>query len=85
MDYTNQSYLNCPKCSREMEEGFIVDHGYGNVKPSDWVEGEPVKSFWYGTNIRDKRRFRAVTYRCVGCGFLESYATEKSEALSIFE
>lgn len=78
----SESALNCPKCSSEMEEGFVVDYGYGSVRPSDWVEGEPVKSFWYGTKIADKKQFRVETYRCVRCGFLESYATEKSEGQS---
>jgi len=80
MEYTNQSALNCPKCNSEMEEGFIVDYGYGSVRPSDWVKGEPVKSFWLGTKITDQKQFRVRAYRCARCGFLESYATEKSDA-----
>jgi len=81
MDYMNLSELNCPKCASEMEDGFIADHGYGTVQPSDWVEGEPVKSIWYGTKIIDKKQFRVRTYRCGRCGFLESYATEEPEDL----
>ncbi len=75
----NQLALNCPKCSSEMEGGFIADYSHGGeIRPSDWVEGEPVKSFWYGTKIFDKKQFRVETYRCVRCGFLESYAAEKN-------
>lgn len=76
----SDSGLNCPKCASEMEGGFIVDHGHGGEsRPSDWVEGEPVKSFWYGTEIRGKEQYRVRAYRCARCGFLESYATETPE------
>jgi hypothetical protein len=80
----NQSNLNCPKCNSEMDEGFIVDHGYGVIKPSDWVEGEPVKSFWTGTKISGKKQYAVRTMRCVRCGFLESYATDENQKSSIF-
>lgn len=71
---------NCPKCRRETEIGFVVDHGdYGSTRPSGWVEGEPIKSFWSGTKVSGKDQYAVRTYRCVGCGFLESYALEKTE------
>ncbi len=32
-----------------MVEGFTVDYGdFGTKRPSDWVEGQPDKSFWRG-------------------------------------
>lgn len=80
----SESNLNCPKCSSQMEEGFIVDFGYANIQPSNWVEGEPVKSFWHGTKIHDKKQYSITTYRCVRCGFLESYAIEEKQKSSIF-
>ena len=78
----SQSTLNCSKCTSEMVEGFTVDYGdYGSKRPSDWVEGQPVKSFWCGgTKISDKKIFVIKTYRCSNCGFLESYATEEGSA-----
>ena len=73
----NNPALNCPKCESAMEEGFIVDYGAGGDKqPSGWVEGEPVKSFWTGTKISGKTQLVVTTYRCAGCGYLESYATK---------
>ena len=79
----DESNLNCPKCAGEMEEGFIADHGYGNVRSSDWVEGAPVKSFWSGTRINDKKQYRVRTMRCVRCGYLESYAIDEKSPDSI--
>ena len=60
-----------------MVEGFIADYTHGAIRPSDWVEGEPVKSFWSGTKIRDKKQYKVETYRCENCGYLESYAKEE--------
>ena len=65
---------NCPKCQGEMEEGFIADTTYGGVVTSKWVEGEPEKSFWTGIKTRDREQIQISTYRCAGCGYLESYA-----------
>ena len=75
----NESNTNCPKCSAEMEEGFVLDRTYGANLPSKWVEGEPVKSFWSGTKINNQNQYRVVTLHCVRCGFLESYATEQAD------
>ena len=80
----NESNTNCPKCSAETEEGFILDHTYGANMTSNWVEGEPVKSFWYGTKVSNKKQYQLKTLRCVRCGFLESYATEEITDKSVF-
>lgn len=66
--------LTCPKCKGQMEEGFIADNTYGGIVTSKWVEGQPEKSFWTGIKTRDKERIQITTYRCTGCGYLESYA-----------
>ena len=64
----------CPKCSGEMEQGFLLDHNYGTAEASDWIEGPVERSFWTGVKTRGKERRNIATYRCVGCGYLESYA-----------
>lgn len=76
-----QNRFICPKCNSAMEEGFILDKGdYGSQRPSDWVEGEPHRSFWHGgVKVSDKRRYEVRSYRCVSCGYLESYASIESE------
>ena len=70
----------CPKCSMLMDEGFVVDHGYGADGQSEWVEGRPQKSFWSGIKITDKLRRPVFPYCCPGCGFLESYARPEFDA-----
>jgi predicted nucleic-acid-binding Zn-ribbon protein len=64
----------CPKCRSSMEEGFIKDESYGTTYPSQWVEGAPEKSFWTGLKTRGKDQVVVSTFRCVNCGYLESYA-----------
>ena len=68
---------NCVKCRSRMVEGFIADYTHGMIRTSDWVKGEPVKSFWTGINLKNKQQFRVKTYRCENCGYLESYAAEE--------
>lgn len=63
----------CPKCHREMEEGFVLDRAYGGVAQAVWVPGPPVRSVWTGLKF-DKTTLKPITtYRCAGCGYLESY------------
>ena len=63
-----------------MEPGFIVDNStYGAVAQPVWATGEPQYSIWTGVKMKGRTRYQAVTYRCVRCGLLESYATEATE------
>ncbi|MGH9852640.1 MAG: hypothetical protein ACREBD_22620 [Blastocatellia bacterium] len=71
--------LQCPKCRSQMEEGFIADHADGNATTiSEWVEGPPDKR-WWGLKTGGKEKLRVVTFRCVRCGYLESYAPIPTE------
>jgi hypothetical protein len=56
-----------------MDEGYIVDNASGIWVQSEWVEGPPQTSVW-GLKLRGKQRRRVMTFRCPGCGYLESYA-----------
>ncbi len=76
MDY---STLACPKCKSAMEEGFISDHTqHSSITVSEWIEGAPPDQgwwgFWWGLKTGDKEKLRVMTFRCVRCGYLESYA-----------
>lgn len=69
------SQLQCPKCRSQMQAGFIVDYADGNAgRISEWVEGSPDKR-WWGLKTGDKEKSKVITFRCVRCGYLESYAT----------
>ena len=73
--------LVCPKCTGAMTRGFLADRSHdGAVRQSKWVEGVPEGALLgeFLTGVRTDRRdnLRVDTYRCVECGYLESYATE---------
>lgn len=66
----------CPKCAAETEEGFLLDND-ATAKQAQWVLGTPESSFWGGLKVAPKERYFVRSFRCVKCGFLESYATGK--------
>jgi hypothetical protein len=58
-----------------MDEGFVADYGHGtSARQEQWVQGQPEGSFWTGTKVYGKERYHIVSFRCVDCGYLESYA-----------
>jgi predicted nucleic-acid-binding Zn-ribbon protein len=67
------SQLVCPKCSNAMELGFVVDHTHGGSAGPEWVQ-EAVQSSWTDIKMSGKERHPVQTFRCVRCGYLESYA-----------
>jgi len=70
--------MKCQKCDGEMEAGFVPDYGYlSEGAQSQWIEGEPEKSFWTGIVQKGKRILLIESYRCTSCGFLEFYAKGK--------
>ncbi len=69
-----QDAKTCPKCGQHMTQGFIADHTYGAVNVSLWVEGAPRASFWKKIKAPAAKSLPVATFRCLGCGFLESYA-----------
>ena len=64
----------CPKCSRGMEAGYVLDLTHGGYAQDSWIEGAPEKSFWTGLKVSGHQRVPVTTFRCPHCGFLESYA-----------
>lgn len=57
-----------------MHEGLVVDFNYAGVMPSMWVQDQTQVSAGAGSNMNGKRKVKTVTYRCAGCGYLDSYA-----------
>jgi predicted nucleic-acid-binding Zn-ribbon protein len=64
----------CPKCSSQMEQGYVIDNTYGALIVSHWAAGAPRKSFWTGTKRSKEKQIPIGTYRCSSCGYLEAYA-----------
>ena len=63
----------CPKCGGSMDQGYIPESQNESKVIETWFEGEPKKAF-FGLNTVGIRHFETKTWRCNGCGFLESYA-----------
>ena len=70
---------DCPRCGKAMEQGFVFSQGpkgsVANTTPA-WAEGTPVMSFWRGLRLGGRRVLPVQTFRCKGCGHLESYAPD---------
>lgn len=67
--------FDCLRCQARMEMGFVLDRSDATQYSAVWVKGPAEKSMWAGvkdTSGKEKREI--VTYRCTGCGYLESYA-----------
>jgi hypothetical protein len=75
----------CPKCSGTMEAGFMLGRGHNMYRPQEWFEGEPEINFLGGLKLRDKRRFRVKSLRCIECGFLEQYARTELDSIGPLE
>lgn len=70
----NAENLTCPKCNGKMVRGFIPDLSFPQTAVTHWVEGAPGKSLISGTKVPADKSTPTATFRCAGCGYLESYA-----------
>ena len=74
----NDNSLICPKCKSEMKQGFVPgpsNLGFEKTVICQWMEGEPKRSFWTGVKgLWSRPKIPIATFRCIECGFLESYA-----------
>ena len=66
--------FKCSKCNGAMQEGLVVDLNYAGIIPSMWVEGRVVNSVGPKTMMDGQRKVKTITYRCLNCGYLDSYA-----------
>jgi ribosomal protein L37E len=61
-----------------MEDGFLLEMGDGNAFSSQtWVAGKLEKSFFFGLSLKGKVVYDVKTFRCIACGYLDSYALQK--------
>ena len=66
----------CAKCSGDMQAGFVLESGLLSDPRPKWVSGPVEVNFAGGVNIAERDVRRMVTFRCLRCGYLESYATD---------
>jgi hypothetical protein len=65
--------LTCPKCNKAMEYGFPDDYYEGGGNSWD-------QAYWSATSMgklpfsKSPPQLRICSFRCVNCGYLESYA-----------
>lgn len=64
--------IDCLRCHTAMEQGYILDRGYGEWKEVKWSPGA-AQHHWWGIE-KPKRAVPVITMRCPKCGALESYA-----------
>jgi len=74
----HEEELRCLRCSDKMEIGFTLEIDGGAKRwRTKWVAGQPNLDIWLGDiKTQNVRAFRIWTYRCVRCGYLESYAPD---------
>lgn len=75
-----ENMMRCPKCDAEMIQGYISDYGHGQIRQSRWAAGLPKKGWFPGNTKRPSEETAIGTFRCVACGYLESYARPEFEA-----
>jgi hypothetical protein len=66
----------CLRCGGDMQQGYIGDRTLGGYDPTKWFEGELAIGKLGGIKKAKSAPFLVSTYRCVKCGYLESYAAE---------
>ena len=71
---------SCPKCNNDMLPGGVLNRfnkslfqaAWGYV--AKWIEGAVELDKAGYINVNSKDVYMVITYRCVHCGYLESYA-----------
>jgi ribosomal protein L37E len=70
----------CFRCGNEMEE-VLLDAFSGGTQVATWIAGAPEHGMLGGVKFRGKKAFVPRTFRCIACGFLESYALGEVQVL----
>jgi predicted nucleic-acid-binding Zn-ribbon protein len=67
--------LKCLKCAADMKQGYVLEYGDANLRTETmWIAGPPERSFFRGIIVTDREQYPIESFRCVRCGYLESYA-----------
>jgi len=60
-----------------MEPGYIPDKNVGAYEPQKWFPGALRLSRLEGVAKNKAGPLYVISYRCPGCGYIESYALKK--------
>ncbi len=61
-----------------MEEGFVIDRGYGSNVQQFWAPGRPKPAFFGGIKI-PRNGLDVVTWCCTKCGYLMDFVTPERQ------
>ena len=65
---------HCGKCGGRSAEGFVLDMGYGELKPARWQD-DMAKIGWNGNVKVNKTELKPLrAFRCERCHLVEFYA-----------
>jgi len=67
--------LKCIRCHGQLQVGYIPQSTESGLRQLNWCPGAPQRSFWTGLKVKKGTALTVITYRCVNCGYLESYAS----------
>jgi hypothetical protein len=64
-----------------MEQGYVIGEGRSGPDTREyWIESLPKRDIWFGRLDTSAIRVLPVrTYRCILCGYLESYAPDDAQ------
>jgi len=63
----------CTVCGQKLDEGFLLDFGYGNQYPTRWIKGPPEKTYLGMVAWSDRENVGVRAFKCVICGHIELY------------
>jgi hypothetical protein len=69
-------FPKCLRCGSDMQQGYIADRAGVRFTPEKWYAGEWERGVLGLIDQLKSCPLLVKTYRCVECGYLESYATE---------
>ncbi len=73
--------VNCLNCNTPMQTGFVLERSQGSAPlVTEWIEGEPEKSNWFGLKLRNRQRLPITALRCPTCGRLDLFAFDPPKA-----
>jgi ribosomal protein S27AE len=80
MNPPSRSDSVCARCSGDLEEGFLADHGdMQMLGEGAWARGKPNRSRWRLTALAKGQQLLPILgLRCTRCGLVEFHANEET-------